>query len=663
MPEQQMEDQLEAFTENTLEEPNDDAPLQNLHQLRRHPLNINTADEEQLMQLPFLSPILIRNLLLYRNVMGKLIHINELQAVPGWEPSLIRKLLPYITIAENDFTFAHLSERFKHLHSLILLRIGQSLGSAEQRADSGSTAFVGSAQQVLIRLQFQCSNLLQFGMLVEKDAGEKWFTHGGFDFNSFHLFIRNVGAIKKLSLGDFQVNMGQGLIQWQGIARKKSANVLAINQQSELITPYRSAGEVRFHRGAALVLGGKHLEWMAYVSIRKLSANVEMDSLHNEYVTSISTSGYHRTLAEINDRNTLQQVSTGSSVGWITARGRIRINWAAFQFSHEIQKRDEPYNLFSIRGKQLSNLSVDYAYTLNNVHWFGELATDKEYHLAWLTGMLLTLDRNLDCSVLIRSISRKYSNMYANAFTENSTPNNETGIYSSLSLRLSTSMRVDAYADAFRFPWLKYGIDAGSSGSDFLFQFSWQPNKRTQLNVRWKREMKQQDDGNSIAALQPVLFAQRNNFRVQLSWDFSKKINLTERIETTSFEAGDTNSNGFLLFNECRFHPPFKSIDCWARILFFQTGSYDARIYAFERDVQYGFSIPAYSGKGFHYAFNLHYDLNSALMHRFHLKKKIGVWLNWTQTFLAGNSSLQSGSGEISGKTKSTLRIQIIANS
>jgi len=658
-----VENQLEALTENTLEEPEDDAPLQNLHQLQKHPLNINTADEEQLLQLPFLSPTLAKNLLVYRTVMGKLIHINELQAVPGWDPSLIKSLLPYVTIAENDFNFVHFSDRFRNLHSQILLRIGQSLGNAAQYADSGSTAFLGTAQHVLLRLQFQANNLLQFGWLAEKDAGEKWFMHGGFDFNSFHLFIRNVGLIKKFALGDFQVNMGQGLIQWQGIARKKSANVLAVNQQNELITTYRSAGEVKFHRGAAIMLARKHFEWMAYGSLRKLTANIETDSFQHTYVTSISTSGYHRTLSEINDRNNLQQISIGSSLAYSTSGGRISINWASFQFSHAIQKRDEPYNLFSIRGRQLSNASVDYAYTISNVHWFGEFAMDKEYHPAYLTGMLLTLDRNLDCSFLFRSISRKYTSMYTNAFTENSVPNNETGIYSSFSLRLSPAIRLDAYADVYRFPWLKYLISASSAGSDFLFHFNWQPNRRTQLSARWKKELKANDDGSSGVALQSVLLAKRNNFRTQLNWDVNKKLSVSERIETTSFIFANTSSDGFLLLNECRFHPPFKAFDCGARILFFQTDSYDARMYVFERDVQYGFSIPAYSGKGFHYAINFHYDFNHILIQQFHIKKKIGVWVNWSQTIFAGNISTSKGNEQNSGKNNSTLRLQIIASS
>lgn len=43
----------------------------------------------------------------------------------------------------------------------------------------------------------------------------------GFDFYSVHLFARRLGIIQSLAIGDFTVNLGQGLIQWQSLAFKK----------------------------------------------------------------------------------------------------------------------------------------------------------------------------------------------------------------------------------------------------------------------------------------------------------------------------------------------------------------------------------------------------------------------------------------------------------
>jgi len=657
IPQRELEDELQSISENNGSDPDDDVTLEHWDHLHKHPLNLNNASEEQLLQLPFVTPLMIKNFLLYRSALGKLVHINELQAVPGWYPEFIRKILPFVTIDEVGPDLRKLSVRFRKLRASLLLRVSQSL----QNQDPSPPAFIGSAQHVLMKVGLRSGNELQFGALVEKDAGEQWVIHGAFDFNSIYFFARNLGWIKSIAIGDFQVNMGQGLIQWQGIARKKSGNVIFINQQDELIQPYHSAGEFKFHRGLALTLAKKNLEWMVYASVRKLSANLKNDSLQNSFVTSISNSGNHRTAPELEDRNQLQQLSAGTTLSYSNPHGRVSINCASFQFSHRIQKQEEPYNLFSFQGKQMQYISLDYAYTISNLHCFGEFATDRELHKAFVSGAMLSLDKNLDCSFLFRSISRKYSSLYANAFTENSTVSNETGFYAGLSLRITQAIRVDGYVDLFYFPWLKYRVDAPSAGKELFVQLNYQPNKRLLLQARCKFEKKESDDDNITNSLQQLNTVKKITWRSQFNWQLSKKSTLSERIETSSFGSGLNESSGFLLYNDFNFHPPMKPYDCAARILFFQTDSYDARIYAFERDVQYGFSVPAYSGKGIHYAVTIHYDFSRFLARRH--KRSLDIWMSWSQAILGKNNNLINFQNDTSAKNQSSIRFQAILGS
>src|SRR5688500_9910442 len=91
--EQQLEDQTDADQAET----EDDAYLQELEQFRKNPINLNTADVDELKQLRIVTDLQIANLTSYRNLFGKLISIYELQAVPSWDVNTIRKLLPFIT--------------------------------------------------------------------------------------------------------------------------------------------------------------------------------------------------------------------------------------------------------------------------------------------------------------------------------------------------------------------------------------------------------------------------------------------------------------------------------------------------------------------------------------------------------------------------------------
>jgi len=631
IPDEEIGDQLEIIAENAEAEIEDDSWMEQLRALRIRKLNINVASEDELEQLLILSPIQISNLLRYRSLLGNLVHLNELQAVPGWNATVIRKLIPYITVEEYEFSSTKFLKRFRNGEKLFLVRASQVF----ERSDpgSGSLKYLGSPQKMLLKFQYNYGRLLQFGCLAEKDAGEQWMLAKGLDFNSFHLYTRDLGPIKRLALGDFLVNMGQGLIQWQGMSMKKSANVLLVKKQEEVIKPYRSAGEINFHRGLGFSLGKRNWEWTAFPSIRKLSANLFMDSLGGASITSFSNSGYHRTLGELGDRNNVKQFTIGSRLSYSFPNARIGLNFVRFKFSEPVQKKDDPYLLKSYYGSELSNWSVDYSYTFQNLHLFGELAVDHLLNKAFLNGLLVSLDQRLDLSLVFRSISQAYASMNTSAFTEASSPKNETGLYVGSSLRFSSRFRLDAYLDIFYFPWLRYTVDGPSIGRESVLQFSWQPNKRLACYTRWKFESK---EGNLQSAIDPavaLVSMNKGSFRFHFNWECSRNMSISERVETSFYRTGSTTENGFLLFSDFHFHPPLKPYELSGRLLFFETDGYDSRVYAFEKDVLYSYSIPSFSGKGVNCYLN--FEFKPLRWFRFSLKNPAGIvcWVRVANTF------------------------------
>ena len=215
------EQQLENQTDADQGETEDDSYLQELEQFKKNPININSADADELKQLRIITDLQIANLITYRNLFGKLISIYELQAVPSWDVITIRKLLPFVTTATGLSLAAEARKRFRDGEHSLLLRVAQIVERSKGFSTSTSgTKYIGSPQKILFRYRYTYKNLLQFGLVGDKDAGEQ-FLKGvqkkGFDFYSFHLFARKLGIIQALAIGDFSVNMGQGLIQWQSL--------------------------------------------------------------------------------------------------------------------------------------------------------------------------------------------------------------------------------------------------------------------------------------------------------------------------------------------------------------------------------------------------------------------------------------------------------------
>lgn len=85
------------------------------------------------------------------------------------------------------------------------------------------------------------------------------------------------------------------------------------------------------------------------------------------------------------------------------------------------------------------------------------------------------------------------------------------------------------------------------------------------------------------------------------------------------------------------------------RIAFFSTDDYDSRIYAYENDVLYAVSLPAYYGKGF----------RTYLIARYGINRNLDLWLRFARTQLNNATSIGSGTDQINAPHKSDLKAQV----
>lgn len=655
------EQQLENQTDADQGETEDDSYLLELEQFRKNPINLNTGDADELKQLRIITDLQIANLIAYRNLFGKLISIYELQAVPAWDVHTIRKLLPFVTTTTAVSLAEETGKRFGEGDHSLLLRVSQILERSDGFSTSASgTKYIGSPQKILFRYRYTYKNLLQFGLVGDKDAGEQFLKgaqNKGFDFYSFHLFARKIGIIQSLALGDFSVNMGQGLIQWQGLAFKKSVDVMGIKRQSAVLRPYSSAGEFYFHRGAGITIKKGKIETTAFVSFRKLSGNFVADTVNNEeFISSFLTSGYHRTPNENEDRNNLRQTAFGGNIIYRSNRWQVGLNGIYYNFSLPIQKRNEPYNLFAISGKQWYNFSADYSFTYKNFHFFGEAAADKNFNKAFINGLLISVDSRVDISIVQRMIQKGYQSINGNAFTENTYPTNETGFYTGVSIRPAIGWKFDVYGDLYKFPWLKYLVDAPSNGKDFLAQLTYTPNKKVEIYTRFRNETKQSNQSDNLPTGQAgttvtnfLATISKQSWRTQVMFKINPAIALRNRIELLWYDKkGINKETGFLTFFDFIYKPLLNPLSGIVRFQYFETDGYNSRIYAYENDVLYSYSIPSFSDKGFRYYITLNFDLT----------RKISFWLRWAQTIYKSKNTVGSGLDEIQGNKRSELKLQ-----
>jgi hypothetical protein len=641
---QQLENLADATEDEDLQ---DDSYLQQLDYLRKNPVDLNEATAGDLQVIRFLTDLQIQNLLHYRAILGKFIDIYELQAIPTWDVPTINKLFPYVTIGSATTIKESFLSRLKKGNQTLLFRISRVLQKSKGYNTALSNYYLGDRNHLLLRYRYQYKNLLQYGFTADKDAGEQFFKGAqskGFDFYSVHFFARRLGKIKALALGDFTVNLGQGLIQWQSLGFGKSTEIMSIKRQSPVLLPYRSPGEYNFNRGAGATVQLKNVEATVFVSYKKFSGNV-IDT--GDSFSSFLISGYNRTLSEIGDKNSMADFSMGGNVVYQNLNFKVGVNAASHQFSKPLQKRDEPYNYYAFNGKNLWNASIDYSYTYKNVHVFGEAAIDKDLNKAFVNGALISVDPKIDFSILHRTIQKEYQSLFGNAFTENVLPVNETGTYAGIIIRPAKGWTFNAYADFFKFPWLRFRVDAPEVGRDYLIQADYQPDKQSQVYVLYRSRAKPLNENGGVTNY--PLERLKQNFRVHAVKQINPVFTIKARTEMLWFDRNEKDAEeGFLAYIEGTYK--FRKWQSNLRLHYFETNGYNSRIYAYENDVLYGFSIPAFFNKGFRYYLNFNYDIS----------KRLTCWLRWAQTIYGDTESVGSGLDEIEGNKRTEVKVQLL---
>jgi hypothetical protein len=660
IPASTTEQQLENITENNEDaETEEDSYLQQMHQYIKNPINLNTANENDLKELRMLNPIQIQNLIAYRNLFGKFIDIYELQAIPNWDIELIQKIRSYVSVNDKTELLHSLYNRLKGGEHTMLARVTQTLEKSKGFLIDSSIAtnfYPGSPQKILLRYKYQFKNLLQYGIVGEKDAGEQFFKgkqKQGFDFYSAHLFARNIGVIKLLALGDFTVNLGQGLTQWQSLAFKKSADVTNIKREAEVLRPYNSTGEINFHRGAGITLAKNRWAATIFASYKKIDANFVADTaqLQDDFISSLQTSGYHRTKSETEDKSIQRQLAFGGNIAYQFKQLHIGVNGIQYKLKWPLKKSNDPYNLYALNGKSFGNYSIDYSYTYKNLHFFGEAATTKNRYKAFVNGILISAAAAVDISFLYRNISSGYQSLYTTAFTESSFPANEKGFYGGISIHPGSTWRIDAYADFYKFPWLKFRVDAPSNGSDYLVQLTYKPNKQLEMYSRFRSEAKAINYNPNQLTLPPVAAQPKQTWRTQFSYKVNSAVTLRNWVEVLWFNKKSSQAEqGFLTYFDFLYKPMLQPWSGSIRLQYFETDSYNSRLYAYENDVLYSFSIPVFYDKGLRYYLNANYDIN----------RRLTIWIKWAQTIYKNKILIGSGLDEIKGNTKSEMKLQVM---
>jgi hypothetical protein len=656
-----IEKKVETIAENTEEEIDYTMLVDQLTQYIQKPLNLNNATFEELDELALLTDIQISNLLDHIARNGKLLSVYELQTVDGFDLQTIRNIAPY-TMVSGDIDNAKFTLRdiFKYGKHDVFFRYQQILEEQKGYAESDSTTsenshFAGSPARLYMRYRFTYSNHVSWGITAEKDQGEEFFKGSqkqGFDFYSAHIFLKNIGHMKALAVGDFQAQFGQGLTFWSGLAFGKTADGTSLKRNATGLKAYTGADENLFLRGVGTTWQFGKFQATGFFSHKNIDGSVAVDSTKDEVatITSFLSSGLHRTPSELEKRKTLSETIFGGNLSFIQRNLRIGITGVHYIFGANYQRTDELYNRYEFSGKQNTNIGVDYNYVFRNFNFFGEVSMSANGSVAHTNGLLLSVDPRLTFVAMYRSFPRDYQAVYANAISENSRILNEKATYFGFRAQILKSWSLMGYMDIFKFLWMRYQANAPSKGYEYLAQLTFSPSKTLEAYFRIRRQMKQINTNDEELTIDYLDDYFTTNYRFNITYKVSPSIQLRSRVEHVTYERGnDGVEKGWLMYQDITYKALKSPVSLSFRYALFDTDTYNARLYAYENDVLYAFSIPAYYYKG----------SRTYLTLRYNIVRGIDVWLRYAVTFYNNRSIISSSTSEIEGSTKSEIKAQI----
>jgi hypothetical protein len=634
---------LEELAEN---EETDENYLENLYDelstLSENPFNINTLTKSDLERFPFLTGLQIENLLYYLYKYGPVVDIYELKNVEELDQQTIDYLLPfvYVETTEEPASLPPLTKKaLKYVKQELTLGSNYTL----QSKAGYSGQYAGDPLALSLRYNLNYNNKIQLGVTGEKDPGEMFWDkqHKGFDYYAVNLTLNDLGALKTLSLGDYRLSFGQGLVLNNNFSLGKTSDVVHISQKNNGVKRHVSTNETQYFSGFAGTWKVKKMEASFFYSYRNLDATADSSTIY-----TFQTTGYHRTANELKKRNDASVDLYGTHIQWKNDQWSIGGTAVYYSFGDkELNPELKPYNRYVLRGKNQFNAGINYTYQQKKLIFQGETALDRSGKMAAIHHLLISPASFIDWVVSYRYYMKDYNALYSKAFSESSTVQNETGFYTGIKISFLQRWEMATYWDYFTFPWLKYGIDAPSSGNDRLLQLTYHPAHSLQMNFQYKRKEKSKNFSEPNGYGTVVLPYEQQRVRYQLHYQPRSALLLKTQADYNYYTSATEKQSGWSVTQTMSYMPDKTRFQLDGALAYFHARDWNTRISIYEKSVLYSFGFPSYYGEGLRYYAVVKWKLNRALT----------LYLKAASTHYFDRNVIGSGPEEIDGREKSDI--------
>ena len=580
------------YSEDTHEE-----LYENLLELQRNGINVNSATREELLALPFLSEQQVMDILEYIHFHGALKSINELMSIESIDYSTRQLLQEFLYAGDKP------EKGFPSLKNIMTwgkneLSLYTKIPTYERVGDASNGDYIGYPYKFWARYSFSYAKNVRIGIVASQDAGEPFFSQSnkyGFDQYSGFIQLNGLGSVESLIVGRYSIAAGMGLVMNNSFSLGKSAMLQDLGRQRNVLSPHTSASENGYMQGAAATIRlSDAIRLTPFLSYRKTDATLNDDGS----ISSLIYTGYHRTISELNKKNNTSLTAGGMNARWNLEDFSLGATAVFTHINRPLSpNKSATYKKIYPEGSNFFNASLNYSWLHYPFSVNGETAINANGAIATLNTLGWHLSQYVEVMGIYRFYSFNYYSLYANAFSEGGKTQNESGLYLGMRWQPKYGIDIQAYTDLAYFAWPRYGVSQSSYAIDNMVSASYKTGKWL-LSGKYRLHFKQKDS-KSVANLS---WQTEHRMRIDAEW---KDNGWTSRSQlditsVSSTSESSSSSQGFMITENIGY-----DIGKWqifAGGKYFNTDSYDSRLYSYERAMPHTFSFPAYYGHGIRYS-------------------------------------------------------------
>jgi hypothetical protein len=558
-----------------------------LNELSENPVKINSHDDRELSRLFFLSEFQIKSLSVHVIQTGNILSSAEIATIAGFDSHLAEMMEPFISLTEEAEQLpGSINVKYTLLTNVIV-----SPGEKD-------TSDLASPLKILTRFRVTASQF-SAGITAEKDRGEKYLSGKPPlpDFLSAYLAYSGRKVIRKLILGDYSLRIGAGSCFNTGLRTGIQVTAGSFMPAGNNLRPCTSSDENNFFRGVAADLQFRKLETIIFWSRNRIDA-IPLYSADSSVfaVSGLYSSGLHNTSAYLNRKDIQCEEVFGMSITYNMNYVKIGASWARTHFSLPLIKDEsDPLNLFDFEGQVNDLCSAYYSAMAGRVLLFGDISLSSYRRFSFVQGASLRPSDRLTVNVLARSYSPGFVAFNGKAPGNGSSSANERGITGNFTFEAASYLFIVAGIDVSDSPWLKYraGFPSLSRREAILARYI--PREKLALEIGYDCRMSMLDE-QVTTGIPGVKTITDRAFRMQFRYLAVKQLAFTAKAVYKIVSPG--NSRGSLLMGDISYRFASLPLVLWYRYCLYSGTGWDSRIYSYENDLLYSFSVPALYGDG-----------------------------------------------------------------